>query len=123
LTINQKQIKSGDFILGFAKDRISHHYMLAFAARIDAATTNSVSMLFNGYYYDDGTLTLDEEDKILSKAEFQDLLCESIVGIFSEETYNEFLALLVSKELDEDNMFIIFDDYWDEALVKINDLT
>ena len=122
MIINNITIGEGDYILGFAKDRISYHYILAFAIRVDSACENSISVVLNRYHYDDGTLTFCTEDCILSTDAIIDALTWSYVATFSKERYEELVELFRTENLDEDNMFAIFDDFWAEAIARFNNI-
>ena len=122
MIINNITISEGDYILGIAKDRISYHYLLACAIRVDSASDNSISVLFNGYHYDDGTLTFYTENLVLSSDDIEDLITCSYVATFSEEHYEKFVELFKTEELDEDNMFVVLDDFWAKAIARFNDI-
>ena len=122
MIINNITISEGDYILGIAKDRISYHYLLACAIRVDSVSDNSMSVLFNGYHYDDGTLTFYTENLVLSSGDIEDLMTCSYVATFSEERYEKFVELFKTEELDEDNMFVVLDDFWAKAIARFNDI-
>ena len=122
MIINNITIGEGDYILGFAKDRISYHYLLAYAMRVNSASENSISVAFNGYHYDDGTLTFYTEDRVLSTDAIIDALTWSYIATFSKERYEKLIEIFITENLDEDNMFAIFDDFWAEAITQFNSI-